>query len=445
MHDRFITFIELKGLLGPGDKVLLATSGGVDSMVMCHLFRRAGLPFAVAHCNFQLRAAASDQDEQFVRQMAVSLGVPFFCQRFDTVAFSNLGKISIQEAARKLRYEWLEKTRQDAGCAYIATAHHLDDSIETVLFNFSKGCGIRGLHGILPKQGNLIRPLLFATKKELLAFAQGEEIGFREDASNLTDKYSRNLIRHHAVPVFEKINPSFQRSAEKTIARLLEVESLYDFVLDKIREDVLEPNGPDWKIHLAKLAHYPALPTVLYELLHPFGFNSDQAVQILQSIDNQPGKMFFSPDWQLLVDRFLLILSKGEKHGGVIRIPSIQAGSIALADGLLQVELVDGPPSGFSKKNNEAWLDYGKITFPLTLRHWQPGDSFCPLGMGGKHQKLQDFFSNNKLDRFEKERIWLLESGGEICWVVGHRLDERFKVAQKTEKCLVARFTRKKG
>jgi len=435
MVDQFHKYIASQNLLNAGQKTLVATSGGVDSVLLCHLFKSSGLPFAIAHCNFQLRGEDSDNDESFVKTLAATLQVGFHTTRFDTQLFAEQNKASIQQAARALRYVWLEDIRQQAGFQYIATAHHLDDSIETLLYNFSKGCGLRGLHGIFPKNGHLIRPLLFATKRELLAFAEGEYIEYREDASNLTDKYNRNLLRHHVVPVFERINPAFQRVAGETIERLRESELLYDFALQKIQDDVVEKRQNEWHIDLQKLHSYPAPSTVLFELLKPHGFNNDQVKNILQSIDNQPGSIFEAPPARLLVDRFFLILSLGENHVGVIEMPGIPSTPIELPTGAsLGLRLHASQPAATPPASpNTAWLDADKLEWPLRLRHWQPGDAFCPLGMGGKHQKLQDFFSNNKLSRFEKERVWLLESGGKIAWVVGMRLDERYKVTPATK------------
>jgi tRNA(Ile)-lysidine synthase len=440
MHEAFQQFIFEKQLLAPGEKTLVAASAGVDSTVLCHLFRQAGFLFEIAHCNFQLRGEASGGDELFVKKLAVQLGVAFHSARFGTTEFAEQHKISIQVAARTLRYDWLEEVRQTAACQHIATAHHLGDSIETVLFNFTKGCGIRGLHGILPKNGRIIRPLLFATKEQILGFAQQEKIDFREDASNLTVKYTRNKIRHEVVPVLEEVNPSFQKSAGETIERLREAEALYDFSLQKIRENVLEETGEGWQISIEKLRSSPAPSTVLYELLLPFGFNNDQVKQILQNTEHQPGKMFYSPTHRLLVDRLFLILSKEENVGKVIEVAAISSSPVRLPEGRLTLKLVEEPPAVFEKTDNTAWLDYDRLTFPLKLRRWQPGDVFQPLGMGGRHRKLQDFFSDLKLSRFEKEKIWLLESGGEIAWVTGMRLDERFKVSAMTKRCLVVTY-----
>jgi tRNA(Ile)-lysidine synthase len=446
MLDSFLKHIASQNLHADGKKTLIATSGGVDSVVLCYLFHQAAFPFAIAHCNFQLRGSESDGDEALVAALAVELGVPYYAKRFDTQVFAEQNKISIQEAARKLRYDWLEENREMAGCEQIATAHHLDDSIETLLYNFAKGCGLRGLHGILPRNGNIIRPMLFATKREVLDFAEKEAIAFREDASNLTDKYSRNQIRHHIIPVFEKINPNFQRTAEANLRRLKEAEQLYDFAVNQIREAVMEKTTDGWRIALQKLRSYPAPSSVLYELLSPFGFNNDQVAQILQSVDNQPGSIFHALGCRLLVDRFFLILSSGENTGGVFEVPAFSDTPIQLPNGAcLHLSLAAAAPEQFDTGSETAWFDAACLQFPLRLRHWQKGDWFCPLGMGGKRQKLQDFFSNNKISRFEKERIWLLESNGEIAWVIGWRMDERFKVTQVTNTCIRAMFLHNSG
>lgn len=437
MLPSFLKYIASQKLVAIGEKTLVATSGGVDSVVLCHLMQQAGLSFAIAHCNFQLRGEDANADEVFVKNLAENLQVPFFSIRFDTQVFAEQNKLSIQQAARELRYAWLEETRQLTDCQHVATAHHLDDSIETLLYNFTKGCGLRGLHGILPKHGHIIRPMLFATKKQVLDFAQAENLDYREDASNLTDKYSRNLLRHHAVPVFEKINPNFQHTAGENIERLREAEQLYDFALQHIMDEVLEKRSNEWRIDLQKLHSYPSPATVLYEILKPHGFNNDQVADILQSAENQSGSWFHSPTRRLLLDRFFLILSLEENIGGVQEIASIDTSFVELPDGAsLALERHTAPPPTLVGSASTAWMDADQLQLPLRLRHWQPGDSFCPLGLDGKHQKLQDFFSNNKLSRLEKERVWLLESGGKIAWVVGIRLDERFKVTAATKSFL---------
>jgi tRNA(Ile)-lysidine synthase len=441
MLERFLQNIKSKQLVADGSTTLVATSGGVDSVVLCHLFRLAGLPFTIAHCNFKLRDESSDLDEEFVRDLAERLQVEFFSIQFDTQGFAKQNKLSIQVAARELRYSWLETTRQIARCQQIATAHHLDDSIETMFYNFAKGCGLRGMHGIQEKNGHLVRPLLFATKTEVVNFAESQGIQFREDASNESDKYSRNLIRHHITPVFEKLNPQFQLTAGENLERIREAEALYDFAIGQIREVVFEQIEGGFKIDHLKLRSYPAPATVLFELLKPYHFNNAQVAQILQSLENQPGSWFESDAGRLLADRSHLIFSSGENFGGVLIIEDFPKGPTTLPDGRhLELNQWNGTVGMPSQHPNIAFLDESCLHFPLTIRHWQPGDWFCPLGMGGKRQKLQDFFSNNKLSRIEKEKVWLLESNGKIAWVVGWRLDERFKVTSTTNQIIQAVF-----
>ncbi len=441
MLERFRQFIFQQKLISPGEKTLLAASAGVDSTALFHLFLEAGLPFAVGHCNFQLRGEDSERDEDFVKNLASAHGIDCVSIRFDTAAFAEKNKTSIQEAARLLRYEWLEDRRRQLACEHIATAHHLDDSIETALFNFARGCGIRGLHGILPRNERLIRPLLFASKKEILEFAVSEGIRFREDASNLKDKYSRNKIRLHAIPVFEQINPAFQKSAATTIAHIRETEQLFDFAIQTIRREVVQGQGDRRQIEMGKLLSYPAPKTVLYELLRPFGFGREQIGQMLQSIDSQPGQIFYSPNWRLLADRDFFILEKNINLWEEKVVPEIPAAPLLLPDGSrLSIREKSSPPSVFPNDSNVAWMDLDRLSFPLKLRHWQDGDSFQPLGMEGRSRKLQDFFSDRKLSRFQKEKIWLLESDGSIAWVVGMRLDERFKARPDTKRFLVFHF-----
>lgn len=438
MLDSFLRYISQNELVTAKEKTLLAVSGGVDSVVLTQLFAESQLPFGISHCNFQLRGKASDDDETFVKDLAATLSVPFCSTKFDTVAYAETNRLSIQTAARQLRYEWFDIMCRQQGFAKIATAHHLDDSIETALYNFIKGCGLRGLHGILPMQGMLIRPLLFATKHDILNFAKSRNLDFREDESNTEDNYARNKIRLHAIPVFRQINPSFERTASETIERLREVEALLDYSLKIIRNEVMVKKSKEWHIDLPKLLSYPSPATVLYELLTPFGFNRHQVQQILNSLDHQPGGQFWSKSYRLLQDRFLLIVSGKENSDGGLNFVDISLGINHLPDGIMTLQVLENVPESFSSDSNKACLDFGKLTFPLTLRKWEQGDRFCPLGMGGHHQKLQDFFSNRKLTRFEKEQVWLLESKGEICWIVGYGIDERFKVSGTTKRCLAA-------
>ncbi|MDX1939793.1 MAG: tRNA lysidine(34) synthetase TilS [Saprospiraceae bacterium] len=437
--DKFQSFITDNELFAEDEKILLAVSGGVDSVVLCHLFFQAKLNFGIAHCNFQLRGEASHEDELFVKNLAQQLKVPFFSTVFDTKEFAETQKISIQMAARDLRYEWLEQIRQQNDFQWIATAHHLNDSIETLFYNFAKGTGIRGLQGIPMKNNRIIRPLLFATKDEILAFAKAENIIFREDASNEEDKYARNKIRHHVIPILQEINPNFEQTAAKNLKYLREAEYLYQFSLDQIRQQVVIETDHELKINTTKLIDYQfIISTLLYEWLKPFGFNSDQIAQILEAAT---GAIFYSPTHRLTVDRTLFILQKQALDTSPEQFV-IPSGSKKFESnvGTLTLEYKTGQPNAFTDDPFVVYLDAEKLTYPLMLRHWQAGDFFYPLGLGGSRQKLQDFFTHQKLSRFEKERVWILASGDDICWIIGLRMDERFKITPETKYYYIIRF-----
>lgn len=433
-------FLEENELLTPGSKTLIAASAGLDSSVLCHLFEKAGLGFGIAHCNFLLRGEESNEDEVFARNMANEMGVPIYVKRFHTSLYANRNKLSIQEAARDLRYEWFSQVSAEHGYRRIATAHHLDDSVETMLFNLTKGCGIRGLHGILPAHGPLIRPLLFATRRELEKYAWENNVHYREDSSNMTEKYSRNIIRKKVIPVLEQINPAFHESAAATIGRLREVEHVYHLFFKNLKEVVMRQRGDKIFINKGKLDAAGLNGTILYELLRPFEFNKDQVPQIMQSLGNAPGTMFFSPTHRLLIDRENLIIKSSKEETNPVFYVSNTTTKVDLGDGKITFQLKNEPPDSFPNNENKAYLDYFKLQFPLVLRHWKDGDSFQPLGMDGHHQKLQDFFSTHKISRFDKDKVWILESAGQICWVAGMRPDERFKVTPMTRLCLEATF-----
>ena len=433
MVEKFKKFVKKENLISPKEKTLLAVSGGVDSVVMCHLFKMAGFDFGIAHCNFKLRGTESDDDAKFVKALSEELEVPYFEVPFDTEKYATDNKLSIQEAARDIRYQWFETIRSKNGFDYIATAHHVDDSLETILYNFTKGCGIRGLHGILPKKNKIIRPLLFSNKKKILAFAATHNLKYREDISNASDKYARNAIRHHVIPALEKINPSLSKTTAENIQRLRETEEVFNFAIELLKDQVSETKHGRLLIYVQKLLNTPARSTLLYELLRPFGYNNDQVTQMLQAIDNQSGAIFYSKTHEVLLDRFLFIVKNNVKPVQTEFLIRKSDTSVDVGEHQFSFEVINEEPDIFPTEKNTAQFDCFQLSFPLRLRRWKEGDSFYPLGMKGKRKKVSDLFNDEKISRFEKEETWILEtSKGNICWVVGLRMDDRYKVSSET-------------
>ena len=439
LKARFQEFIKDKYLFSMEQKILVAVSGGVDSVVLCHLLNACNYPFSIAHCNFQLRGNESNEDENFVIELAKNMRVECHLKRFNTEGYVSEKKVSTQVAARELRYEWFEKLRQNLDYQCIVTAHHASDNIETVLYHFAKGTGLRGLGGMKPQNNALIRPLLWAKKEEILAYSQTHNLAFREDSSNESDKYARNYTRHHIVPAFQNINPSFEKTAIENINRLAETQVLLDFFIKKIKPQIIKPVENQFFINIKKLKSYPSVSTLLFELLKDFGFNNAQVEQILQNDRYHTGAMFHSKTHILLIDRFNYIVAKQKTDNTEAASFLISEADKCVETSRFQLTFysdVDCPKS-FSENPHSVFLDGNKLVFPLILRKYQEGDRFQPLGMNGKSQLLSDFLRLKKLSQFEKEQVWILETAEkEICWVVGFRLDERFKIKEGVQSCL---------
>ena len=423
------------------DRLLLAVSGGVDSVVLCELCSRAGYDFTIAHCNFQLRDEESERDEQFVRSLGEKYHSPVLVKRFDTKQFSIAQKCSIQEAARVLRYNWFyEILKEPAAPKYILTAHHADDNIETMLMNLFKGTGIAGLRGMLPAHNNLIRPLLFASKKDLAEFANDHKLSWVEDSSNTEDKYSRNFIRHHVMPVIQSLYPQAETNLAGNIERFRETELLYRTYIDSLLKKLVEHKGNELHIPVLKLQRTGAVTTILFEILQPLGFTAKQSEEAAQLLESETGRYVSSGTHRIIRNRQWLILAPNDNEQTQHIFIEMGVHLVPFAAGVLNIveeklakagDALEAIPAEVSV----ALLDGSDIKYPLLLRHWKQGDYFYPLGMR-KKKKLARFFIDQKLSSTEKEKVWVLESNKKIIWVVGMRIDDRFKISPATRKTL---------
>jgi len=439
MLDKFLAFIEYKKLFSSEEKILLAVSGGVDSMVLTSLFREAGFNFVIAHCNFQLRNKESDADETFVRESAESMSVEFYSKRFETNKYAKENKLSIQVAARDLRYEWFYSLLKEKGFHYLATAHHLNDSLETVLYNLTKGTGIRGLTGIASKTGKIIRPLLFASREQIEDYAGLQNLKWREDKSNTSDVYSRNNIRHNVIDVLKEINPALELTFETTQERLQSVADLLDQALQIFISDSVRRVGSD--VFVNKKAAKSLEISVFDEFLKRYGFNFYQVKTIKKSL-NSEGQLFYSDKHALNVDRKELIISEKSSNENNTEIVKITKGveNIRYNEQELSFQHIDREKVSINPEKSTAQVDEDMLEYPLRLRIWKEGDYFRPLGMKGK-KKLSDFMIDSKIPLNLKNRVMVLESDGDIVWVVGHRIDDRYKITSLTKNCLEIRLT----
>ena len=414
-----------------GKKLLLATSGGIDSMVMVDLFQKLPFDIAIVHCNFQLRGMESFEDQNFVQNYAEINNIELFITQFDTAAFAEDYKLSIQLAARELRYSWFYELLDTKKYDYILTAHHADDNLETFLINFVRGTGLDGLTGIPEQNDKVIRPILILSRQELEQYAKENNIQWREDSSNASDKYLRNKIRHNVVPILKELNPDFLSSFQKTQTYLQESQTMAEDASIMVYQQVAKENGEDIHFDLNQLKKLPNYKSYLYQWLNEYGFSAWDDIYDL--VDGQSGKQVFSNKFRLLKNRDFLILSpinlevdieeyfiyKNQKE---VNIP-LNLSFCKVAD----ISLVP---------NTTIFVDEDKLWFPLDLRRWKKGDSFQPLGMEGKSKKVSKFFKDQKLSLIEKEKIWILCSDNQIVWIVGLRQDERFKVKNTTKNIL---------
>lgn len=434
MLRKLVRFVEEENLFYRDEKILVAVSGGIDSVVLLHMLLEMEVECAVAHCNFHLRGEESFGDFHFVKSLAEKYEIPFHSIAFNTKKYAKENKLSIEMAARELRYPFFEALCEDYPYSYIAIGHHADDVMETVLINLARGTGIHGLTGIKSKNGKIIRPLLPFTRAELLEYARENSINFREDSTNQETDFVRNKIRHQVIPVLQEINPGIRKTMTENVARFREVEQLYNDVIEENRLHLVFRRDNQLLISIPRLKELPAPTSHLFEILSPFGFHHRDVKMISKSLDSISGKRFFSATHQLLRDRKYLILSEIEETDNneyLIEKDQLEI-SIPME---MEAKFQDRTSEfKFSTSPTIACLDADKLTFPLKLRKWQEGDVFQPIGMKGKKKKVSDYFVDRKFSLQDKENTWLLLSGKKIVWIVGHRLDDRFKISDDTVK-----------
>lgn len=433
MHNHLVDFILKEKLIAKGEKVLLAVSGGVDSVVMCHLFAQTDFSFGIAHCNFALRGEESDGDALFVEALAKQYNIPFYLKNCDASDYAKKHKISIQMAARDLRFAWFEELCDKEDYAVYATAHHADDAIETYFINQLRGTGIAGLHGLLPKNGKLIHPLLFTTRNEIDGYIKQYNLSFREDSSNASNKYLRNSLRHKMMPVLEGLQPAYRDILMQNMQRFSAAESIYLQKVEEERQRICRNEDDKLVLSISELMKLENISTYVYEFLKAYGFGFSQAEDIVESMKSgEPGAQFFTTSYVLLRDRDELILTEKQDDKRECFALDIEQGK---GDFPIDLKWEVLNEVKFESDSHLAFLDFNKLKFPLKLRKWERGDAFYPLGMKGK-KLLSDFFINLKLNRFQKESIWLLLSGQDIIWVVGMRLDNRFRISSDTKRVL---------
>ncbi len=442
--QEFQDHIKETGLFHPPDRLLIAVSGGVDSVVLTHLCHASGYDISLAHMNFGLRGEESDRDEKFVRGLANQLSVPIFVQRAETLAYAAENKISIQETARILRYAWFrELMHRDHSLTYLCTAHHADDNVETVLMNLFRGTGISGLRGIQAKQDNIVRPLLFASRQKIEQYALWQQLAFVEDSSNREEKYTRNFFRLQVIPLIEKVYPSAAENMRLNIERFTGVERLYHQMVDLKRKKLVSQHEGAWHIPVEKLRYTSPLPTIVYELFSPFGFSASQAPEVIGLMDSPTGKCLFSSTHRLLKNRNWFIITPLQVNTETVVVIQGPVHEAGFSEGkIVFTEKTFLPGQALDPDPLTACVDTNVLVYPMIIRKWKTGDYFYPLGMR-KKKKLSRFFIDNKIPQHEKENTWVLESGGKIIWVIGHRIDDRFKVQTHTKKMTCMRWEKR--
>ena len=433
MKNKVQKFISEKSLFIREEKLILGISGGADSVCLMHVFLELGYSFELAHCNFNLRGEESDADEYFVKDLAKEHQLKVHIKQFDTLVYAAENKISTQMAARDLRYAWFEKLRIKSKAKYLAIAHHANDDVETFFINLVRGSGLKGFLGIKEKNNAIVRPLLSVSRLEIEQYLKDRGLVFREDSSNASVKYLRNKIRHELIPLLAQMNPSIQQTVKDEMRILDGVAQIYASKVEEVRKDLTQEKNGIVQLEISALLALNPLHGYLYELLSAYGFYAVEAIS--KALQGQSGKQFFSSTHQLVVDRENIFISLLNKENEVFEITEK---TISLVYPL-EINFKVMADKTIIYDNNIAQLDVEKLKFPLTLRKWKEGDKFMPLGMK-KFKKLSDFFIDSKFSIIDKQEQWLLCSGVDIVWVLGCRIDERYKLESNTKKVYIAQL-----
>ncbi|MBO7652089.1 MAG: tRNA lysidine(34) synthetase TilS [Bacteroidales bacterium] len=418
-----------------GTRLLCAVSGGIDSMVMLSLLNEMNYECVVAHCNFRLRGDESDGDEQFVREMCEKMYIPCFVNTFDTHKFADETGLSIQMAARKLRYDWFYELAEKENCSYIALAHNSDDQVETAILNFARGTGIRGVSGMKPLAGKLFRPLIEVSRADIVQISMEDNIPFHNDSTNATTKYARNKVRHLVIPLLEEINVAAKENILKSVSYFAETERIMNDYVRRAKEAAMSSSNGLLRIDVAKIMQTAAPSTVLFEMLIGEGVPKPLASESVCLLEAQTGRKCEMDGVEIVRNREYIEVQKsvGENDESVVTVNAI--GELKKYGFEISFAYCDDD-FVFDKNPQVAYIDVKKLKFPLTLRKWNFGDKFMPLGMKGM-RKLSDFFKDEKLSQAEKSNVRILESDGKIVWVVGMRIDERFKFDKDTKEVYV--------
>lgn len=435
MKEQIQQYIIQHQLLSGEKPVVVGISGGADSVALLHILVSLGYKCIAAHCNFNLRGDESFRDEQFTIDFTKRLQVPLCKISFETNKYAQENRLSVEMAARELRYRWFEELLNTYDADAVAVAHHRDDSVETLLINLTRGSGITGLTGIKPKNGNVVRPLLCVSREDIYAYIENNGLEYVTDSSNSSDIYTRNFIRLKVIPLLEEINPSVKASLARTANHLYDASLIYNHSIEEARKVIIQNN----RLSISALLSFPAPATILYEMLKPYGFSRTVCESIFTVLEKDSGKIFYSSTHRLLKDRSDLLIDVLSGEESKAYLINLEDDNVDLPVELKPEIVVIKEDYQIEKDKKFAYFDFDKLSFPLVLRHWQEGDWFVPFGMKGK-KKISDYFSDKKFSLFDKEKTWLLCSGQDVIWIVGERTDNRYRIEKTTKRVLKLKF-----